>query len=144
MSFFNKFKNNETMPKSIKQTKDGFIEIECEILIHWNEPNGEGCIVSDKITKDGFKVGYMIREEPAEGRPDSGWRFMAGNEDDEYMNNPKNHHVFALNTICNYDKDIIPYLKSKIGSAYIRVDDYLFEIDDGSKPIFLSKQINNS
>lgn len=50
----------------------------------------------------------MVREKPDEGRPDSGWRFMAGNEDNEYMNNPNNHHVFSINTICNYDKDIIP------------------------------------
>lgn len=140
MGLFDKLKKNETTSNSIKRTKDGFIEIKCENLIKWNEPNGKGCIVSDKITKDGFKVGYMVREEPNEGRPDSGWRFMAGNEDDEYMNNSNNHHVFALNTVCNYDKDILPYLKSKIGSAYIRVDDCTFEIDDGSKPIFLSKQ----
>lgn len=39
-----------------------------------------------------------------------------------------------------YDKDILPYLKSKIGSAYIRVNNCTFEIDDGPKPIFLSKQ----
>ena len=43
----------------------------------------------------------MVREKPDEGRPDSGWRFMAGNEDNEYMNNPNNHHVFSINTICN-------------------------------------------
>ena len=89
--------------------KDEFIKIKVENLIDWKEPNGEGCIVSDKITKEGYKVGYMYREQPDEGRPDSGWRFMAGNEDDEYMNNPNNHHIFAVNTICNYDKDIIPY-----------------------------------
>lgn len=68
--------------------KDEFIKIKVENLIDWKEPNGEGCIVSDKITKEGYKVGYMYREQPDEGRPDSGWRFMAGNEDDEYMNNP--------------------------------------------------------
>lgn len=39
-------------------------------------------MVSDKITKEGFEVGYMYREQPLEGWPDSGWRFMAGNEDD--------------------------------------------------------------
>lgn len=97
-------------------------------------------MVSDKLTKEGFKVGYMYREEPTIGNPDSGWRFMAGNEDDEYMNNPNNHHIFAINTICNYDKDIIPYLKSKIGSAYIRIGNNEFAIDDGSKPIFVDKQ----
>ena len=75
------------------EKEQGFIEIPIENLIEWDEPNGEGCIVSDKITKEGYKVGYMLREEPTEGNPDSGWRFMAGNEDDEYMDNPDNHHI---------------------------------------------------
>ena len=109
--------------------KKDFIDIKVENLIEWNEPNGEGCVVSDRITKDGFKVGYMYREEPDAQNPDSGWRFMAGNEDDEYMNDPNNHHIFAINTICNYDKDIIPYLHSQIGCCYIRVDSNNFEED---------------
>ena len=123
-----------------KKDNNEFINLEIKKLIEWNEPNGEGCIVSDKITKEGYKVGYMYREKPDDNKPDSGWRFMAGNEDDEYMNNSNNHHIFSINTICNYDSDIIPYLKAKIGTAYIRVDNNKFEVDDGSKPIFLDKQ----
>ena len=66
---------------------------------------------------------------------------MAGdNEDDEYMDNPDNHHVFALNTICNYDSDIIPYLHAKIGSAFIRVDESHFEKYHEFKPMFIQKQ----
>lgn len=126
--------------ETFNKKKNEFIKIKVEKLIEWNEPNGEGCIVSDKITKEGFKVGYMYREQPSDDKPDSGWRFMAGNEDNEYMNNSNNHHIFAINTICNYDRNIIPYLKSKIGSAYIRVNSNKFEIDDGSKPIFVEKQ----
>ena len=120
--------------------RNGFLIIKVDNLIEWNEPNGEGCIVSDKITKEGFKVGYMYREEPSEGRPDSGWRFMAGDESQDYTDDPSNMHVFAINTICNYDKDIIPFIHSKIGSAYIRIDEENFELDDGSKPIFIAKQ----
>ena len=112
---------------NLNKKKADFIKIKVEKLVDWNEPNGDGCVVSDKITKEGFKVGYMYREKPEEGRPDSGWRFLAGNEDEEYMN-------------CNYDKDIIPYIKAKIGSVYIRVDGNSFGIDDGSKPIFLDRQ----
>lgn len=119
---------------------DNFIDIEIKDLIEWHEQNGNGCIVSDKITKEGFKVGYMYREQPDDGRPDSGWRFMAGNEDEEYMNDPNNHHIFAVNTVCNYDKDIIPFLHSEIGTVYIRTGSNSFEIDDGSKPIFVEKQ----
>lgn len=126
--------------ETFNKKKDEFIKIKVEKLIEWNEPNGEGCIVSDKITKEGFKVGYMYREQPSNDKPDSGWRFMAGNEDNEYMNNSNHHHIFAINTICNYDRNIIPYLKSKIGSAYIRVNSNKFEIDDGSKSIFVEKQ----
>lgn len=140
MGLFDKLKKKEKSSNDVKRTKEGFIKIECEHLISWNEPNGEGCIVSDKITKEGFNIGYMVREEPMEGNPDSGWQFMAGNEDDEYMDNPDNHHIFALNTVCNYDKAVIPFLKSPVGSAYIRISDCTFEIDDGSKFAFLSKQ----
>lgn len=126
--------------KKEKKNSNGYIDIKVKKLIEWNEPNGEGCIVSDKITKDGFKVGYMYREEPVFNRPDSGWRFLAGNENEEYMSNSDNHHIFALNTVCNYDSDIIPYLKSEIGSKYIRTDSNTFESDDGTKPIFIDRQ----
>ena len=68
-----------------------FLSIKIEKLIDWNEPNGEGCIVSDRITKEGFKVGYMYREAPDEDNPDSGWRFLAGNEDEAYMNEVTKH-----------------------------------------------------
>ncbi|MBQ9319070.1 MAG: DUF2185 domain-containing protein [Bacilli bacterium] len=121
-----------------------FLNIKVEKLIEWNEPNGEGCLVSDRITKDGYKVGYMYREEPDNGRPDSGWRFMAGNETDEYIDNPENVHVFAINTVCNYDPDIIPYLHSEIGSTLIRINSKEFEIDKNDKPIFIDKQNGNN
>lgn len=120
--------------------KEKYIKNKNQKLIDRNEPNGEGCMVSDRITKEGYKVGYMYREKPSDGNPDSGWRFMAGNEDEEYMNNPNNHHIFAINTVCNYDKDIIPYLNSEIGCAYIRTGSNNFEVDDGSKPIYVDKQ----
>ncbi|WP_374965397.1 DUF2185 domain-containing protein [Lysinibacillus sp. RS5] len=83
--------------------------------------SNEGCIATDRITVDGCKVGYMYREEPYQnGNPDSGWRFMAGDESDEYMDNPDNHSVYQVNTICNFDRDIIPLLDSTPGTAYIR------------------------
>lgn len=122
------------------ENKD-FIKIEVKKLVEWNEPNGEGCLVSDMVTKEGYKVGYMYRENPDAGIPDSGWRFLAGNESDEYINNPDNCHIMAINTVCNYDPDIIPYINSKIGSALIRINDKEFEIDNGDKPIFIDKQI---
>ncbi|BBI35870.1 DUF2185 domain-containing protein [Cohnella abietis] len=91
----------------------------------------EGCIATDRITVDGSKVGFMYREEPNTNYPDSGWRFMAGDEDDEYMNNPKNHSVYQVNTICNYDLDIIQFLDAPTGTAFIRDKTGKFVLDEG-------------
>ena len=82
----------------------------------------DGCFASNRITVDGKPVGYMYREEPDGDSdfPDSGWRFFAGDETEEYTDNPDNFNVFSLNTICNYDKAIIRYLDAEYGSAFIR------------------------
>ena len=45
-------------------------------------------IVSAKILKEGYKVGYMLRFDPRDG-DDSGWQLLAGNEDDDYLNDIK-------------------------------------------------------
>ena len=116
--------------KETKKNAAGYLDIEIRRLIEWNEPNGEGCIVSDRITRDGMKVGYMWRVEPAEGYPDSGWRFSAGDEDETYMNDPTKHAVFALNTLCNYDPSVIPYLHAPVGSGWARTDSGAFVRDE--------------
>ena len=71
------------------------------------------------ITVHGRKVGYMYRETP-DNDSDSGWRFFAGNETQEYVDDPDNLSLYDVNTIANYDREIIPYLADPIGSAYER------------------------
>lgn len=85
----------------------------------------QGCFATNRITVDGQKIGYMYREEPDADSdfPDSGWRFFAGDEDEEYLDDPENINVFSLNTICNYDEDIIPYLNAPYGSCFVRNGD---------------------
>ena len=65
---------------------------------------------------------------------------MAGNEDEQYTDNPDNLHIFAINTVCNYDPDIIPYLSAEYGNAFIRTSNDSFNIDDGTQEIYISKQ----
>ena len=48
----------------------------------------------------------------------SGWTFMAGDEDQDDADNPDHWAIYELNTICNYDQAIIPYLDSPIGTAW--------------------------
>ncbi len=63
----------------------------------------------------------MYREQ-SDRELDSGWRFISGHESDEYMNDPDNHAVYDVNTIANYDPDIIPFLSSDVGSVFERED----------------------
>ena len=77
------------------------------------------CLATDMITVNGHKVGYMYRETPDEPR-DSGWRFFSGDETQEYARNPDNLGLYDVNTIANYDPEIIPYLSEPMGSAYER------------------------
>ena len=80
-----------------------------------------GCIASDRITVEGLKIGYMYRENPS-NESDSGWRFFAGDEDENYTSDPNNFGIFDLNTISNYDDTIIPFLESEIGSSFEKVN----------------------
>ena len=86
-------------------------------LFRWDE--GEGCIATDRIMVDGEKVGYMYRENP-DFVGDSGWRFTAGDEDEEYMSEPSHSGIYTLNVVANNDDDIILFLNSPIGTAYYR------------------------
>ncbi len=97
--------------------------------------------VSRKILDEGYKVGYMIREEPINDN-DSGWQFMAGNEDDEYLNNEKNGAVVSINEINNLDSDVFKYLDSPIGSEFIRISSNEFEEDHKDKQILIEKREN--
>jgi len=83
--------------------------------------SGIGCMATDRIVVDGCCVGYMRREKPIQ-ELDSGWRFFAGDESESYMKNDLNHGVYALNTIANYDIDILEFLDSHIGSQFERDD----------------------
>ena len=97
-------------------------------------PGHGGCIATDMITVEGKRVRFMYREAPSD-EVDSGWRFLSGYESDDYMNDAANHAVYDVNTIANYDRDIVPFLNAPIGSAYERPQgDVFVKIDDFSPP----------
>lgn len=87
------------------------------LLPDWR--GADGCIATNRITVEGRKIGYCYREEP-DGGWDSGWRFTAGDESDEYMDDPNNAGIYKLNTICNDDPDIIPLLNTPAPCAFER------------------------
>jgi len=93
-------------------------KLEAEQMKPLAEGHG-GCIASDMITIDGRKVACMYRDPPSYDE-DSGWVFLSGYESDKYMDDPANHGVYDVNTIANYDPEIIPFLDNPSGSAFER------------------------
>lgn len=85
------------------------------------------CIASDKVTVEGYEIGYMYRETP-DFDTDSGWRFFSGTENEEYINNPENLMIYDVNTIANYDPYIIPYLNLNVGTELERKINNSFEV----------------
>lgn len=85
------------------------------------------CVVTDRVLVEGFNISVMIREESVDSS-DSGWRFFAGNEDDDYVENRSNFGTVDLNLASNYSQDIVPLLDSPVGSFIVREDDGVFRL----------------
>ena len=102
-----------------------------DLLPGWE--GADGCIATNRITVEGCKVGYCYREKP-DGGWDSGWRFTAGDESEEYMDDPNNAGIYKLNTICNDDPDIIPLLHTPAPCAFERDENGVFQQIKDWKP----------
>jgi len=80
------------------------------------------CLASDRITVAEQRVGFMYRELPANDI-DSGWRFLSGEETQDYADDPANFALYDVNTIANYDPGIVTHLDAPAFSAFERDPD---------------------
>lgn len=103
------------------------LENERELLFNWT--SARNCLVSRKIIYENMKVGFCYREEP-ENEYDSGWRFMVGDEDDDYLNKPENMEILDLNTLCNYDESVLDILNYSYEIALEKKEDGKYHIID--------------
>lgn len=93
-------------------------------LPDWDGPNG--CFVTDRVSVDGCRVGWCYREQPEPGFPDSGWRFFSGDESEDYIADIAHTEITDLNSVCNFDPDVIPLLDAPCNSAFVRGEDGRF------------------
>jgi len=75
------------------------------------------CFVTNRILKDGARVGYLYREEP-DNEKDSGWRFTANDESDEYMDDSENIAFVSIGAVLSKDDAFIHLLDSPVGSSF--------------------------
>lgn len=91
-----------------------------------NRTEPDGCRVSDRIILDGCRIHYMFRDSPVNDM-DSGWLFLAGDEDIIYGDILKHVGEHKLMEICKSNSDIIPLLKEPCMSSYERDDNGVFQ-----------------
>ena len=100
---------------------------------------GMNAVASDRSLVEGYRISVMLREEPKSPQ-DTGWRFFAGDEPEDYVTNPANFGILDINLIVNYSADVIPFLEMPVGTLLTRNDDdefvsYEGEIDlNGESP----------
>jgi hypothetical protein len=85
------------------------------------------CLVSNKILAEGCKVKYLMREESLgeyrDGIVDSGWRILAGDESQEYLDDPENTQFVSLGAVLNQDDTFLELLEEPIGAAFEWLDE---------------------
>ena len=64
-----------------------------------------GCMASVLVSLGARPVGYMYREQP-DGGWDSGWRFLAGDETPEFLDDPDNLAIVKVSTIRALDPSL--------------------------------------
>lgn len=75
--------------------------------------------VTNRILLDGQLVRFLYREAP-DDEDDSGWRFTAGDETDEYMADLDNLSYVSLGAVLSKDDSILHLLDNPEGSAFKR------------------------
>jgi hypothetical protein len=77
------------------------------------------CFVTKRVLDGEDPPGYVYREEP-DRADDSGWRILAGNETDEFLDDPANSTYVSLGAVLGTDDSFVHLLESPVGSAFIR------------------------
>lgn len=99
---------------------------------------GQMAYVSRKILDEGWKVGYMCRDE-AVTENDSGWSFMAGDEDDAYNSDYKNIALMSVYEVVQLDETVWKYIHFPVGTRMIRISSEEFEEDHNDKAIYMER-----
>lgn len=75
------------------------------------------CLITKKALEE-ERVRYMYRQDPEEDFTDCGWRFMAGDETEEYVNEPGNIIMCRYSTVCNIEPSVRAYFYAESGKQY--------------------------
>ena len=86
------------------------------------------CFVSKLVLEEDQPVAYMYRETPDDA-DDSGWRFFAGTESQEYVDDPANLLVCPVAFVAEHSPEIVPWLLSEPGAALELQEDRFVQVE---------------
>ena len=69
---------------------------------------------------------------------DSGWLFLSGNEDQEYVDDTDNLELCVVGSIAGIDPAVVKYIDSPIGTSLVKKSADEFEEDEG-QDIYVEK-----
>lgn len=75
--------------------------------------------VSDRVMRDGCRVGYLYREQP-DSEDDSGWRVFAGDETQQYADDPNNFALYNATTLIALEPALASILTRDYPAAFER------------------------
>lgn len=97
-------------------------------------PELGGGIATDAIMVRGHPIARMERTKP-NCAEDSGWTFTSETESQAELDDPRCSGVYSLNTIANYEPQLVEYMTYPEGSLIVRVPDGRFLVVRGpTKP----------
>lgn len=73
------------------------------------------CFATHRIIEGDEKPGYAYREPP-DRDDDSGWRFLVGDESDEYLDDAANTSCIAVGKVLNLDRTLVSIFDENAGS----------------------------
>lgn len=91
----------------------------------WSGEFARFAFVSARVARDGTPIGWLYREAP-DGDQDSGWRIFAGDESDEYNDDPANIAVLPLRDLLGQDQQLEAILRTAAPVAFERDPDGTF------------------
>jgi hypothetical protein len=85
----------------------------------WIECGEKGALVSKMVFDKNEILRFAYREKP-DREEDSGWRFFAGHEDDEYANDSKNIRICNVRWLVDFDPSIDEFIRDDYGAVFER------------------------
>lgn len=82
--------------------------------------NTHYCYVSNQVAVAGRPIRFFYREM-ADSQEDSGWRFMSGYEDSDFLNSADNLTRYSLNAIANHEQTLVEHLSASINTAFEKI-----------------------